>query len=658
MTSPRLLQWLAPMLAAASVHAGVLELDLVGGDAWTLEKPVTGTFAPQACDRIDVLTEGASIRANVQNQRFFARVPLEPGANLVTVSCKRSGVEQEHVVQQWHERLPDNPKVFVRTRTQDDVVHFDAHLTATAHHSPAPIRSYEWWASPANPAPLELHGSDAGSDALKRCDQAEVCASRLQARIAVTMPSKDGEYYVNVRAIDALDRRDEAAGAFRIKDGRASRVDVDVHRPAWVDAAIVYGIAPSLYRPPAFRSITARLDEIARLGATVLWLAPVTEAPDDDFGYALSDPFRVRSKYGSEADLRALIAAAHARGMRVIVDFVANHFSDQHPYYIDAQRHGNRSPYYDWFVRDSQGKAQHYFDWRNLKNLNYDHPEVQNYMLAAFSHWLREFRVDGFRVDASWAVMSRAPEFWARWRQEMKRIDADVFLLAEASARDHAQLAHSFDAAYDWTENLGVWAWQQSFGGNGKHADVSALRTAIEQSLARERDQPVFRFLDNNDTGARFITRHGVEQTKLASTLLFTLPGVPLIYNGEEVGAAFEPYAASGPIDWRDRHGLRAFYSRLVQIRRSYPALHARDLKFLQTDDRDVLAYERVGPSSVGSLVVVLNFDSHSRRVRLHSDLLDACEITDLSSGRLVPVERGELSLDAHAALIMQPGRC
>src|SRR5207248_207469 len=82
-------------------------------------------------------------------------------------------------------------------------------------------------------------------------------------------------------------------------------------------------------------------------------------------------------------------------------------------------RRGPASAYYDFFARDVAGRATHYFDWVNLENLNFDNPEVRNYVLEAFAYWLREFDVDGFRVDASWGVTQRAPDFWPLLRQEL-----------------------------------------------------------------------------------------------------------------------------------------------------------------------------------------------------------------------------------------------
>lgn len=123
--------------------------------------------------------------------------------------------------------------------------------------------------------------------------------------------------------------------------------------------------------------------------------------------------------------------------------------SSHHHYYRDELARGARSPYYDWFERDNTGEVTHYFDWTHLLDLDYDNPEVRNYITAALARFVRDYDVDGFRVDASWAVARRAQEFWPSVRAELKRIDPDIFLLAEASAREPYHVANGFDAAYD-----------------------------------------------------------------------------------------------------------------------------------------------------------------------------------------------------------------
>lgn len=212
-----------------------------------------------------------------------------------------------------------------------------------------------------------------------------------------------------------------------------------------------------------FAAIEARLPAIAALGANAILLSPVTAASAGDFGYAVTDELRLRRRFGSRAQLRSLIDAAHARGLRVFLDMAANHLSDDSPYYRDAQRRGRRSPYYDWFERDGSGRALHYFDWTHLKNLNYGNPAVRRYVVAAFSRWLTDYQVDGFRLDAAWAVRQRDPRFWPRLRARLARIDPNVVLIAEASGRDGYYVSHGFDAAYDWTSQLGQWAWNGVF---------------------------------------------------------------------------------------------------------------------------------------------------------------------------------------------------
>ena len=119
----------------------------------------------------------------------------------------------------------------------------------------------------------------------------------------------------------------------------------------------------------------------------------------------------------------------------------------------------------------------------------------------------------------------------------------------------------------------------------------------------------MLRFLNNNDTGQRFVTRYGIARTRLAAAMLLTVPGLPLIYNGDEVGAEFEPYDEGPPITWTDTHGLHGHYARLVALRREHPALRSQRLEMLETSHPDtVLAYLRPGDAREDDIVVLLNY--------------------------------------------------
>jgi glycosidase len=413
-------------------------------------------------------------------------------------------------------------------------------------------------------------------------------------------------------------------------------VDLAHDHPVWLDDAVIYGAIPFFFGPHGLPDITARLDAIAALGVTVLWLSPITDSPDSDFGYAVTDHFHLRASFGSAADLRALVQAAHARKLRVILDVAVNHLSDRHPYFVDAAQRGHASPYYDFFARDAAGKATHYFDWANLENLNYHNAEVRAYVIEAFARWVREFDVDGFRVDASWGIKERAPDFWPQWRAELKRIKPDLLLVAEASARDTYYGRSGFDAAYDWSDQLGQWAWHDAF-------DASVPTPRLRSALTANRDSSaaVLRFLDNNDTGARFVTRHGPAYTRVAATMLLTLPGLPVIYMGDEVGADFLPYGERRPLDWSDPLGLRAYYARLTALRHAEPGLRSNALTLLDTSPADgVLAYLRPGSSAAQTILVMLNFGGESARVQLpHTEEIAAMLGDD---GRLIDLITGE----------------
>jgi cyclomaltodextrinase / maltogenic alpha-amylase / neopullulanase len=660
------IQWLLTAIATFAVSAALpaaeppVRFDTTGGDAWTFDKYVTGRVSVADCDEVLVESPAGAGIALITDDRFSVEVPLRSGMNEIQALCKSKDNEVARSnPQRWLNRIDDKPRAWTRVRVDGETVLMDAGRSQPAEGIAAPIKQYEWRARAGNSAPLTLT-SDAPS-----LDIAAVTTESVQIR----SPTKDGEYYVTLRVTDALGRSDESTAVFQVVGGNPKEVDLAHHRPAWTRDAVLYGVSPFVFRKQSYEEIRARLREISQLGATVIWLSPITAAPSDDFGYAVTDHFRSRLDFGPEKQLRALIDTAHAFGLRVIMDFVPNHFSTEHRYYIDAADQQTASPYFSWFERDDEGQPTHYFDWEHLKNLEYDHPEVQRYMIEAFAHWVREFGVDGFRVDVSWGVRERAPEFWPRWREELKRIDPDLLLIAESSARDGYYFSHGFDAAYDWTEQLGQWAWHDVFVGAGSLPKLDVLRAALKSSSV---DLPVhgtvLRFLNNNDTGERFITRHGVHQTRVAAAMLLTLPGLPLIYNGDEVGAEFQPYEEQ-PIAWRDRHKLTAYYTRLAQLRRSFPALSSPELELIKTDRNDaVLAYIRrpmpgahrptAGCHDDRHALVLLNFSRETVDVQLPqspsvAEIVGANQLQDVLTAEPVAASSNRVHLEPFDARVL-----
>jgi cyclomaltodextrinase len=521
------------------------------------------------------------------------------------------------------------PTAAIRLAVEEGKVVLDGSASQPDQSSGDAIVTYEWSQREANPAAFvgEGGGPLAGE------------------RVVAAAPQADGEYYVSLRVVDAGGREDTSASYFVVATGQPRVPDYDKEHPAWVDRAVVYGVIPRKFGDPAFPGIVERLDELKDLGASALWLSPINRSPGGDFGYAVLDYFDVNPNFGSKDDFKQLVQQAHTRDIRVLIDFVPNHSSAEHSFFQDAQQRGEESPYYDFYNRDESGAPTHYFDWEHLPDLNYDNPEVERFMIEAFAYWVREFDVDGFRVDVAWGVKERKPEFWPRWRRELKRIKPDLLLLAEASARDPYYFDNGFDAAYDWTAQLGHWAWEVVFESQELLTyNLNAALTNAGKSF--HPDALIFRFLNNNDTGTRFITEQGEELTRVAAALLLTLPGIPCVYTGDEIGAWFRPYADMLPLSWEEKYpGLRDYYKRLIALRTELPSLHSRQWEPLEVQpSKQLYSYLRLAGPPAQPALVLLNFSDQAVEAEVRipeafATLTAGPPLRDLLAGETLPAE-------------------
>lgn len=452
-----------------------------------------------------------------------------------------------------------------------------------------------------------------------------------------------------------------AADAAALAGTRAQAVEAKPagYRQSWLEGAVIYGLVPPLCGEAPFDDVVKRLDYLKELGVDAVWLSPVNSTDDPSaISYAITDYLGVREDFGTSADFKRVVAEAHRRGIKVLVDFVPNHTSTGHRFYQQAQAKGPQSPFWNYYVRDEQGNAQHYFDWENLKNLNYDNPAVQAMMVEAFTYWVREMGVDGFRVDAAWGIKDRTPAFWPKLNQALRAIKPDVFMLAEASARDPYYVKSGFDAAYDWTHDLGKWSWEKAWEHPERAGDQ--LRTA----LAGRETPPdrIARFLNNNDTGQRFVTKYGLPTQRVAAVLLHTLPGIPIVYMGEETAAEFDPYEDPPPVSTADRHKLRPLYKKLATLRETMPALRKGSWTPLTPAKKAPGVYAFARQSGKDLAVVVLNFGKATDvSLALPATLKRATgqRWSDALTGRAVPVAGAttlDLAIGASTAYLLTPG--
>ena len=571
-------------------------------------KSMRGSMAnPAACQAVWIDNSGTRVSAALQENFFSAEVPIRQGTNTIMAVCQHQNQEEDLSPSSTiNGRLEQRPRSVITSSLAPGLIILNGEESLPDSVDNQPIREYIWSARAENPAVTHMQVS-AGQE------QEEFRGEVRGARIEVELPQQDGEYYFSLRVLDEAEREDVSSTYFVVENGQTRIPDYDHENPVWVEEAIVYGVIPRLFGTPGGKAIQERLDQLVDLGVNAMWLAPINQT--NDYGYSVIDYFELRDNFGSKEDFKSLVQAAHERGIRVLMDFVPNHTSNEHPYFKDTVEKGQDSPYWDFYDRDENGNYTYYFDWTHLPNLNYDNPEVRRMMLEAFSYWMREFDVDGFRVDACWGVQERRPDFWPEWRGELKRIKPDLLLLAEASARDPYNFDNGFDAAYDWTENLGQWAWGNFWSDQAAKVDTAQMIGQLKAALKNEPegyhpDALIFRFLNNNDTRTRFIITHGEGLTRVATALLLSLPGIPCIYTADEAGQWFLPYSDGAPLSFRERYrGLRDYHKKLIALRKEVPSLHSRLWQILDVEPASqLLGYVRFLEGNQEPVLILLNF--------------------------------------------------
>jgi cyclomaltodextrinase / maltogenic alpha-amylase / neopullulanase len=571
-------------------------------DVWAWVKKVNVSVSEGKCDSVTVQIEGQQFQAQPAGEVFTAEIPLAEGENQVSAACLQPGGEEvrsDPVI--YTGRLRQVPTAVIQITLDGDQITLDGSKSSTAANNGSPIVDYLWSAREDNPTSLQLPDGQLSGKVSSRS-------------ISIISPEVDGEYYLSLRVVDETGREDTSTIYFVVENGKLRIPDYDYENPAWIETAVVYGVVPFLFGSPAFEAIRERMDDLADLGINAIWLGPINLHPADDYGYHVEDYFALDPAYGTEEDFHAMVQAAHERGIRVLMDFVPNHTSDTHPYFVDAQRRGPESPYWDFYNRDASGNPTHSLpQWTDLPDFNYDNPEVRRMIIEAFSYWVREFDVDGFRVDAAWAVKKRRPEFWLEWRRELKRIKPDLLLLAEASARDSYFFDNGFDVAYDWTDQPGGWAWDIVWTAANQHRLIGYnLSTALmNRPEGYHPDALIFRFINNNDTFKRFISRHGEAITRIATALLLTLPGVPCLFTGDEYGLEFEPYRQVEPLTFEEQYpGLRDYHKKLITLRKNIPSLHSRLMSLITPDavPQTAFSFIRYDETGEAPILVLLNF--------------------------------------------------
>jgi alpha-amylase len=400
------------------------------------------------------------------------------------------------------------------------------------------------------------------------------------------------------------------------------------------------------------RGLTQKLDYIAGVGADCIWLMPVAESPSYH-GYDVTDYYKIEPDYGTNDDFKAFVAAAHQRRIKVLVDLVLNHASSEHPFFKEALR-DTASRYRGWFRWSPTGgrnwhksplRDEYYygFFWSGMPDLNFENPAVVEESKRVARFWLDSMGVDGFRLDA------------IRHLIEVGDQDANT-APTHAALRDYGQFirtgwpnSYTIGEVWDNVDNILPY-YPDKLDGYFAFPVSDALMDAVKSGKAGrliptvlqfQRAQPAYRWapFQRNHDQTRTMTFLGndVAGAKLAATILLTLPGLPFVYYGEEIGMTGDKpdERLRTPMHWtrapgvgfttgkawqalhpdsltanvaaqeRDTSSLLSLYRRLGRLRATLPALRQGELVPIETGSESVLAYVR--QDSARPVLVVAN---------------------------------------------------
>ena len=410
--------------------------------------------------------------------------------------------------------------------------------------------------------------------------------------------------------------------------------------------AVIYEVNVRQFTPEGtFKAFQEHLPRIQELGVEILWLMPIHPISEvkkkGSLGspYSVADYYGVNPEFGTEQDFRDLVKAAHDLDMLVILDWVANHTGWDHPWITSNP---------EWYTQDQDGNIVHPpgTDWTDVADLNFSNWEMRMAMIDAMKYWVEEYDIDGYRADVAHSV---PVDFWDLASEKLHEIK-DVFMLAEDGG-DQALLKTAFDTNY-------AWPLKDIFNRLGKNlADAGDFRRNLKSTATQYKDgkyQMVF--IDNHDEN----TWHGTVFERLGgnvanmAVISFTVPGMPLIYGGNEIGLDRRlEFFEKDPIIWPEPWGQsewEIFYNQLVDLRTQNPALFSAGgggiLKPLHLDNSDVIAFARSVPASdfhqANDVIVIANIAPEPQSQALELGELVG-EYTDWFSQAKVSLDEGQV---------------
>ena len=342
---------------------------------------------------------------------------------------------------------------------------------------------------------------------------------------------------------------------------------------------------PKSFAGGDLQGIRKKLPYLQELGINALYLTPIFKSISNH-KYDIQDYFTVDPMFGTNADFAELVKAAHERNIRVVIDAVFNHVSDRCSQFQDVLKNGKKSKYFHWFVIHADAVDQEKVNYECFSACNYmpkwntSNPEVQDYLIRIAVHWIKEYHIDGWRLDVSDEV---SHHFWRKFRQAVKAANPECAIIGENWHNANSYLQGD---QYDSIMNYAFTKACLDFFAFGT-MDAGGFAEKLNELLMRNTDtvnNMMLNLLDSHDTH-RFFTQVGENKDKLESALavLYLFVGAPCIYYGTEIAlpGGYDPDCRR-TMDW-DRAQARGstwqLIRELTKLKREEPALHSYQVK-------------------------------------------------------------------------------
>jgi len=385
--------------------------------------------------------------------------------------------------------------------------------------------------------------------------------------------------------------------------------------PEWSKNATIYEVNIRQYTTEGtFNAFATHIPRLKELGVDILWIMPIhpiglknRKLDENSLGsaYSVQDYLKVNPDYGTLEDFKALVKLAHQNGMKVIIDWVANHSAWDNVW-------ATTNP--DFYTLNEKGEmtVPAGTDWEDTADLNYDNDSLRTTMINAMKFWIQEADIDGYRCDVAGMV---PVDFWDAARAELDKIKP-VFMLAEAE--EPPLHKNAFDMGYAW----GFHHIMKEVAQGKKN--VTEIDKYFNELNTRFSDSTYLMYFitnhDENSWNGTIKESMGIAANAMA-VLEFTVPGMPLIYTGQEVGLDHRlSFFGKDSINWKKVNTETEFYKSLVKLRKENPALwsgqYGGKLERIKTNtDNTVFAFSR--EMNGNKVITVLNLTKAKSEIQL-----------------------------------------